>query len=145
MRNWTSWQGRGTMGVSEPSFKFRCADRAPMSAHLNLKLEARVGSCQCDISQPNISHHATWVPAIMIYRSETQGTRLGSRHGRCTNIHSSKPEPGIPKEVLPVPSLRILSFTDSPDSIPTVLVITRLTRSQTGPLHPATVGFPAAC
>jgi hypothetical protein len=38
-------------------------------------------------------------------------------------------------------SLRILSFTGSPDLIRTVLVITRLTRSQTGLLHPATVGF----
>jgi hypothetical protein len=38
-------------------------------------------------------------------------------------------------------SFRILSFTGSPDSILTVLVITRLTTSQTGPLHPATVGF----
>ena len=41
-------------------------------------------------------------------------------------------------------SFRILSFTGSPDSILTVLVITRLTTSQTGPLYPATVrvGFP---
>jgi hypothetical protein len=38
-------------------------------------------------------------------------------------------------------SFRILSFTSSPDSILTVLVITRLTTSQTGPLYPATVGF----
>ncbi len=39
-------------------------------------------------------------------------------------------------------SFRILSFTGSPDSILTVLVITRLTTSQTGPLHPA--GLPSA-
>jgi hypothetical protein len=39
-------------------------------------------------------------------------------------------------------SFRILSgFTGSPDSILRVLVITHLTTSQTGPLHPATVGF----
>jgi hypothetical protein len=38
-------------------------------------------------------------------------------------------------------SFRILSFAGSPDSILTVLVIAHLTTSQTGPLHPATVGF----
>jgi hypothetical protein len=63
-------------------------------------------------------------PARAIYRSGT------GRRRRCANIHGSK---------YSLRPLRILSFTGFPasDSILTVLVITRLTTSETGPLHPA--------
>jgi hypothetical protein len=80
---------------------------------------------------------------VKLGRGHQRSTGLGhkgSRHRRCANIHCSKYYLRS-LQILPRPRPVTQSFTGFPDhdSILTVLVITRSTTSQTGPLHPATV------
>jgi hypothetical protein len=99
---------------------------------------------------PNHLTFATITRDIKLGRGHQGAAGLTRRHrGSLSSGWDGRyPNLNVHCEKSSLRSLRILSFTDGSqaDSILTVLVITRfkLTTSQTGPLHPATVGFLSA-